>query len=135
MRLFSEDALAATTIYLEARGESAEGRVAIGRVIRNRMTERFFSDGTVAGTVLRPWQFSAWNSDTPGRAAAVNLDDEDPLITACLDAWRLSALDDAGIKDALLYYAPKGVNRVPNWADENLFVIAIGRHRFYRAAP
>ena len=135
MRLFSEEALATTTIYLEARGESTEGKIAVGRIIRNRMAEKFFSDGTVAGTVLRPWQFSAWDSDTPGRAAAANLDDTDPLVAACLDAWRLSALDDAGIKDALLYYAPLAVKRAPNWAIERLFMIAIGRHRFYRAEP
>lgn len=133
MRLLSDDTLAALTVYLEARGEPAEGKAAVSMVIRNRMGKKFFSDGTVAGTILRPWQFSAWDSETPGRAAAANLDDADPAVLACLDAWHLSVLDDAGIGDAMLYYAPLAVKRVPNWADPGHFVREIGRHRFYRA--
>lgn len=133
MRVISEDVLAGLTVYLEARGEVPEGQTAVSRVIRNRMAAKFFSDGTVAGTVLRPWQFSAWDSETPGRGAAANLEDTDPVFRACLDAWRLSAVEDAGIGDALLYYAPLVVKRVPNWATPEKFVCEIGRHRFYRA--
>lgn len=53
---FSDEALAALTVYLEARGESFAGKLAVAAVIRNRMERRYQSDGTIAGTVLRPRQ-------------------------------------------------------------------------------
>lgn len=47
--------------YEEARGEITDGKAAIARVVKNRMMRRFFSDGTVAGTILKKDQFSwAW---------------------------------------------------------------------------
>jgi len=53
--------LEALNIYQEAGGEPDEGKAAVARVVRNRMRRKFFSDGTVAGTVLAKDQFSwAW---------------------------------------------------------------------------
>lgn len=53
--------LEALNIYQEAGGEPDEGKAAVARVVRNRMRAKFFSDGTVTGTVLAKDQFSwAW---------------------------------------------------------------------------
>lgn len=53
--------LLALNVYEEARGEITDGKAAIARVVKNRMARLFFSDGTVAGTVLKKDQFSwAW---------------------------------------------------------------------------
>ncbi|HEY5986808.1 MAG TPA: cell wall hydrolase [Streptosporangiaceae bacterium] len=69
--------LLAVTLYGEARGETAVGKRAVAWVIRNRMKAAkkwqekqgrqhpLFGDGTVAGVVLRPWQFSCWNKGDP----------------------------------------------------------------------
>ena len=73
MRLVSDDAWAIMNIWIEARGEPYEGRVAVGRVMRNRMRLKFFSDGTVSNTVLYPYQFSGWNSSGHGRDGAAKL--------------------------------------------------------------
>ncbi|TFG62814.1 MAG: hypothetical protein E4H32_05290, partial [Nitrospirales bacterium] len=61
----SEDILAALTIYLEARGESFAGKMAVAAVIRNRMHHKYHSDGTVKGTVLRAKQFEPWIGRSP----------------------------------------------------------------------
>lgn len=69
--------LLAVTLYGEARGETAVGKRAVAWVVRNRMgiakkwqeskgrQHPLFGDGTVAGVVLRPWQFSCWNKGDP----------------------------------------------------------------------
>lgn len=78
--------LLAATLYGEARGEAALGKRAVAWVIRNRMkaAEKWkaehkgrqhplFGDGTVAGVVLRPWQFSCWNKGDPNLARLLEL--------------------------------------------------------------
>lgn len=50
--------LLALNIYEEAAGESDEGKAAVARIVRNRMRAKFFSDGTIQGTVLAKDQFS-----------------------------------------------------------------------------
>ncbi len=69
--------LLALTLYGEARGEAALGKRAVAWVIRNRQdvakrwldlkgrAHPLFGNGTVAGVVLRPWQFSCWNKGDP----------------------------------------------------------------------
>ena len=48
-----DETLAALTVYLEARGESFAGKMAVAAVIRNRMKMKYQSDGTIRGPVLR----------------------------------------------------------------------------------
>lgn len=50
--------LLALNVYEEAGGEPDEGKAAVARITKNRMAARFFSDGTVQGTVLAKDQFS-----------------------------------------------------------------------------
>lgn len=53
--------LLALNVYEEAGGEPDDGKAAIALVVKNRMRLKFFSDGTIPGTVLRRDQFSwAW---------------------------------------------------------------------------
>ena len=63
MKLFDDDALAIATIWQEAEGEPYDAKVAVGEVIRERMRRKYNSDGTIAGTVGRRFQFSAFNDD------------------------------------------------------------------------
>lgn len=72
--------LAALTCYGEARGESVAGKRGVLWVIRNRRDKArakvaksgrphpLFGDGTVAGVVLKKWQFSCWNKGDPNLA-------------------------------------------------------------------
>lgn len=50
--------LLALNVYREAAGEIDEGKAAVARIVKNRMAAKFFSDGTIRGTVLAKDQFS-----------------------------------------------------------------------------
>lgn len=53
--------LLALCVYEEAGGEIGDGQAAVARIVKNRIAKRFFSDGTMVGTVLAKDQFSwAW---------------------------------------------------------------------------
>src|SRR5215475_12186553 len=58
------------TIIGESRGEPIEGQVAVGSVILNRCNK--YKD-TIDKVVLRPNQFSCWNSNDPNRMLLNNL--------------------------------------------------------------
>lgn len=135
MRMISDDALAVVTIMQEAAGEPYKGKVAVAEVIRNRMREKYASDGTVAGTVLRPYQFSGWNTKDPGRVRNIMIDDNDHVVQECINAWEQAKHGSNTIKGALLYYNPdpRLVPETPEWAlpinaDQ---VAEVGRHIFF----
>lgn len=131
MRLISDTALAAVTIWQEARGEAYEGKLAVAEVIRNRMKERYASDGTVAGTVLRPKQFSGWNSRDPNRIPSLKIDDGDKAAAGCVRAWKEATEQNTNTaKGALLYYAP--ALAAPEWVRGCTELARIGGHVFLR---
>lgn len=129
------DAWAIMTIWQEARGEPYEGKVAVAKVIRHRMRLLYNSDGTVHGTVLRPKQFSGWNTfpwGTPQallriKGAALRVDDQSAL--DCAKAWFESENGPDPTNGAVLYHADYVT---PDWAARSHFLKRIGRHLFYR---
>lgn len=132
MRLVSDEALAVVTIMQEAAGEPYEGKLAVAEVIRRRAERRFQSDGTVAGTVLRAYQFSGWNTKPDHlRIRTVQLHDTDRGVEDATKAWRQSALVSV-VPDAVLYCNLDILPSPPSWATEAKFVKQIGHHSFYR---
>jgi len=129
--LVQPDALAIITIWQEARGESYEGKLGVAEVIRNRMNRNYTSDGTVAGTVLRPWQFSGFNTDDPNRVKSFKIDDSDPVVIDCIRAWHESKNTNR-TNGAVLYCNLKIIDR-PSWAIARNKVAEIGHHTFFCA--
>lgn len=132
MEAINPDTLAAITIWQEARGESYEGKLAVAQVIRNRMKRKYTSDGTVAGTVLHPYQFSGWNTDGKSRVASVAVDTQSVEYKDSLTAWSQSSGILSVFFPAVLYHA-KDMTDYPYWATaEGVKKIAvIGNHIFY----
>ena len=133
MNLISPDILAIITIYQEAAGEPFAGKVAVGEVIRNRMARKYASDGSVAGTIARRFQFSAWNDDAQDNALLIRslkLDDADPIVVQCRQAWYTSAHTQS-VNGAVLYCNLAVIDR-PAWAKDEKQAAVIGRHTFYR---
>lgn len=127
----SPEDLAALTIYLEARGESFAGKMAVAAVIRNRMAMKYQSDGTVKGTVLKRKQFQPWNRQLPLQVLA-NFNKR--RMKDSLLAWRL-VQDGRNIVDgAVLFYNPS-IARTPRWARVGQKVATIGGHEFYVPQP
>lgn len=130
MRLIADDVWATLTIWQEARGETHHGRLAVAEVIRNRTAQRYSSDGTIAGTVLRAYQFSGWNTKDPNRGACAMLDYGDPIVADCFLAWREAQEGSNLVRGALLYFA-RAVVAEPDWVAHCDRVATIGRHEFY----
>jgi N-acetylmuramoyl-L-alanine amidase len=125
--LHSDDTLAALTIYLEARGESFAGKMAVAAVIRNRMNHKYHSDGTVKGTVLRAKQFEPWIGRNPEK---VGFDPTNRKMQESLLAWKLVQDGRNVVDGAVLFYNPQLV-KTPRWAQVNRKVAKIGGHEFF----
>ncbi len=120
--------LAALTIYMEARGESFAGKLAVAAVIRNRIKLKYQSDGTINGTVLRRKQFQPWNHRHPNQ---VKLNGDDTRMRDSVLAWKLVQDGRNVVDGAVLFFNPH-IARTPNWAIASHKVATIGRHEFYR---
>jgi spore germination cell wall hydrolase CwlJ-like protein len=133
-RLISDDVLLAVTVWMEARGESQDGKVAVAEVILRRAAHRYQSDGTVADAILRAYQFSGWNSAAPGRALAVQLDDADSCVADCIAAVETARGESNLSCGAVIYFnaATAGSVFVQHIRDVCDHVVTIGHHEFYR---
>lgn len=148
-----DQTLLALCVWSESAGESVLGKQAVAQVILNRMHARYQSDGTVAGTILWPNQFSGfWFSMIDGKYTRVCWTHDDALQHAdglllraqhqavwdiCLDV-ATEALDGSmpcppGLETALLYLNPAILPRLPVWASPDKQLCAVGAHMFYAA--
>jgi spore germination cell wall hydrolase CwlJ-like protein len=133
MRLIPDEVWGTLTVWMEARGEPYEGKVAVAEVIQRRAVRKFMSDGTIVGTVLKAYQFSGFNTSDPNRLAAARLDDSDPVYQKCLAAWRDALGGVSVVPAAVFYFSPAGVDHTPTWASTDKLVKSIGAHQFYAA--
>jgi len=132
----SERLMLARTLQAEAGNQGYEGMLDVGSVIMNRANNKKnrFGKG-LAGVILKPGQFSAWNSRTgyAGGAQGQNMNFT-PNKTALKAA---DAILSGDYKDrtggATHYYAiiPK-VSGVPRWSN-NTFKRIDGAHYFGKA--
>ena len=130
MRLITDDRLATITIWQEARNQSQSGKIAIGEVIRRRAALKYNSDGTIAGTVARRYQFSGWNTDDPNRIPSLALDDSDPIVHDCMTAWYKSEHTNI-TNGAVLYCNLAALKKRPTWARDDKQVAVIDDHTFF----
>lgn len=118
------------TVWQEARGESFDGKVGVAEAIIERKGTRYMSDGTYAGTVLRAWQFSGWNTGDPNRIKAAKLDEDDPVVNECIRAVEVAEAGSNLTNGARHYYNPSVCS--PKWAVGAEVLAAIGNHLFVR---
>lgn len=128
------------TVKMEAEGEPYEGMVAVAFCIMNRVRKHARS---VADTVLRQYQFSAWNTDSPTR---LRLDSIKPtsenwfkICAACSEAFYAPVTGRCDPLDGRTLYMNEKVVRearegsLPEWwsiaggADPG---VIIGAHTF-----
>lgn len=128
MLLIPDDTWAVITIWQESRGEDYIGKIGVGEVIYNRMSKKYMSDGTAAGTCLRAYQFSGWNAADANRIPSLKLDDTDAMVQECMRAWVAATTGSDYTHGALFYYNPALV--IPPWAKLYTETAVIGKHRF-----
>jgi spore germination cell wall hydrolase CwlJ-like protein len=119
--------LMAATVYLEAEGETDEGKVAVAWCIRNRMDA---GARRAREVILQPYQFSCWNSDYSGQRKARLTAPDPPVYERCWRAaagalWRLLPDPTGGARH---YYNPALAS--PEWAEMATARIRIGHHIF-----
>ena len=116
----------ATAVYFEARGESAEGQLAVARVVMNRAASGRYPTSWCA-TVKQPWQFSFVHN---GRFPSV--DEGSVSWHNAVGVTRL-AINNAvpSLSNDVLWYHANYV--APSWGRRLTRVSQIGAHIFYRA--
>lgn len=128
--------LLAKTIFGEAEGESAEGQIAVGCVIRNRVLDpgKDWWGDSYEEVILKPAQFSCW---TERKETLEKLDlYENPVGRQCL--WIASGIVSGAIMDntqGANHYLAKWMllkKVAPKWAVWNPWVKDIGGHVFYK---
>jgi cell wall hydrolase len=129
MRVITDDVIAQLNIWMEARGEPYEGKVAVGEVIMNRLKNGWWGK-TATEVVLSPYQFSGWNTNDPNRIKALLLDDSNPQYQECIKAWQAVKQGSNLTKGALYYFNPKVV-KTPTWATPQKLLAKVGNHQFY----
>lgn len=139
--------LLAATIFLEAEGETDEGKLAVGWVIRNRANGGPQDPHRV---MLSPYQFSCWNADYAKQAMTRLSHASGAIIAACWRAavgslWRLLPDPTSGATFYLNVESTKAArpnHDLPIWAadpadptrvDLRKVTVVIGRHHFLRA--
>lgn len=127
--LISPDQWGTTTVVQEALSEPYDGKLGVAEVVRNRMTRRYSSDGTVAGTVLRASQFSGWNSKDPALLMSARADESTHAVQECVRAWHEAFSHNTNVVEGAVLYHADYVK--PDWAERATFIKKIGRHLFY----
>ncbi len=134
--------LLALTVWGEARGEPFDGQVAVAHVIMNRARDQ----KPIAEVVLKPWQFSFFNTEDSSRPRIGAIDEASPewwLAYKAAAAAFFDLIPDTtnGATHYLNVEATKKITggRLPAWAakpgdatqvDERKVMVAIGRHVF-----
>lgn len=118
------------TIWMEARGEPYEGKLAVAHVIINRAMAMRGRWNTLAQVCLDPYQFSGWRRADPNLLPALNLRPEDLRAQDCLRAFReaIASPHDPTF-GAKHYFNPKLAN--PPWAIGEVPCYTCGNHVFY----
>lgn len=124
--------VAAKTLVGEARGETSEGRQAIGEVLRNRALasgRSIAEEAQLKKGDSKFGQFSTWNEGDPNLAFIQDLDETSPLYVQASQDFLSSANSDI-TKGATHYYNPSIAD--PDWAKDGNFVetARIGKHVF-----
>lgn len=125
--------LLALCIYREARGESFLGKRGVGCTVRNRVNARSYFGHDYPSVILKPWQFSSFNSNDPN--AGVWPIDGEPVWMDCLAEANnvLGGIDDVS-NGAVFYFSPP--LKVPPSAWGSVVATAhIGNLNFYKPAP
>ena len=137
----SATALLALCIYREARGESIDGKRGVAHVIANRANQPSWWNSPAAdyptlwhATILKPWQFSSFNSNDPNSNKWPH--DDDPAWTECLSVASgvYLGMDMPDPTDGAQYYYDTSIGWPKAWGSESEYTNTFntGRLKFWR---
>jgi spore germination cell wall hydrolase CwlJ-like protein len=136
--LLDDLTLLAATVYMESGGEPFEGKLAVAWVIVNR--DATGPDPGLDDVILRPWAFSAWNTDHRARAALQTAMNERPV--AWVESMKAAAAALFGLvpdpTNGATHYLNEALTRtirggtLPDWFDADKVTARLGQHTFLR---
>lgn len=126
-------------IWGESRGESFDGKCAVGFVVKNRTKDHRWPD-TYEGVILQPKQFSCLNFNDPNYHEVLhavlpsrngnwqNIIWRECRISAyiVMNNWRVDPTKEAN------HYHGTQMEKFPHWAYKANETVRIGNHVFYK---
>lgn len=139
----SDKQVMALTIYGEARGESTDGKIAVGSVILERVKHRKWDGETVKEVCFKKWQFSCYLENDPNYGKLLNIAENwdaamatNPALNDCYTI--ASGLIDGTIPETpeieaahCCQYATRRGAAAVKWDDGMTEIATIGGHVFY----
>ena len=129
----SDLSLMALCCYREARGEPFDGKRGVCHVIQNRANKPGWWGTSVKEVVLKPFQFSSFNSNDPN--SIIWPMDNNPAWTQCLSAASAVLMgDDPDLTDGAMFYHDSSISFPKAWGKEENYVktLVVGKLSFYR---
>ncbi len=133
--------LLALNIYGEARGESTEGKIAVGSVVLERVDHRDWDGKTVHEVCLKPYQFSCFNSNDPNRGKLLHIAEQWDIAIAINPVLNDCYCVASGLIDGIIPRTPAiadahatqylRTDHTAPWVDKMKKVAEVGRHSFY----
>lgn len=138
IRNLSDAQILALTIYGEARGESAEGKIAVGSVILEREKRKKYGKG-ISGVCLKKWQFSCFNEADPNYKKLLSIIEQWDGVMATNYQFNncygiAEGLLDSRIEPNITATHYHTLKSSPYWKDKLKYVGTIGNHKFYLEA-
>lgn len=133
----------ALTIYGEARGESTEGKIAVGTVILERVDHRDWDGKTITEVCFKKWQFSCYNEHDPNypkllhiaerwdseMAVTPNLNDCFGIALGLING-HIPRTPEIAASHCCQYMTAAARDKV-TWDDKLKLVTTIGHHLFF----
>lgn len=137
----TEAQIMALTIYGEARGESREGKIAVGSVILERVNHREWDGDTIHEVCLMPYQFSCYLPGDPNfhalRLIAQDWETKAMRSMAMSECYQVAV----GLIDGTIPRTPeiaashccqyKTKKASAAWAKKMKVILTIDQHEFY----
>lgn len=131
----------ALTIYGEARGESYDGKVAVGSVILERVDHRKWDGDTIHEVCLMPYQFSCYLPGDPNfhalRLIAQDWETKAMRSMAMSECYQIAT----GLIDGIIPRTPeiaanhccqyKTKKASAAWAKKMKVILTVSQHEFY----
>lgn len=125
-------AIAARTLWMEARGEGPAGEQAVAHVIFNRLSSDRWGS-CYASVCLAPFQFSCWNTADPNRRTMAALSEADSDIAACVALFSGIEDQDDPTFGATHYVTAAVLDQgAPAWVSGATRTVQIGNHVFFK---
>lgn len=125
--------LMARTMWGEARGDGENSMRAVAHVIQNRKNRGGWYGNTIATVILKPWQFSAWNSDDPNCNKMLKLAQDDLHYKTAYEIAK-QVLDGRSTDPTggATHYHTRTIT--PKWKHKLIKITTTGNHYFYKEA-